>query len=65
MNLIIFSAVIMFVSVLPFAALMNIIKGIYELRDNPRGYSLLTIGFTCMWDGTLCFISFMYAFSDQ
>lgn len=55
----------MVVSILPFMTLIQIIRNVYELRDNPRGYSLLTIGCTCMWDATLCILSFMYAFNDQ
>lgn len=44
---------------------MRILKDLYELRDNPSHYSLITVCITCMWDATLCFLSFIYAFSDQ
>lgn len=44
---------------------MSILKNVYELHDNPRHYSLVTICLTCMWDAALCIIAFVYAFSDQ
>lgn len=61
----IFAGVLFIVAFSSFSAIMKILRDLYELRDNPRNYSLVTICMTCMWDATLCIVAFMYAFSDQ
>jgi hypothetical protein len=61
----IFAAVLFVVSFSAFSSIMTILKNLYDLHDNSRNYSLITICLTCMWDATLCIIAFIYAFSDQ
>lgn len=64
-KIMVFAAVLFVVAFSAFSAIMTILKSVYELQDNPRRYSLVTICLTCMWDAALCIISFIYAFSDQ
>ncbi len=65
LRIMIFAGVLFVVSFSGFTSIMGILKNVYELHDNPRNYSLLTVCMTCMWDAALCIIAFVYAFSDQ
>jgi hypothetical protein len=60
-----FAAVMIIASYAPFSSIMTILKGLYDARDSPRNYSLITICLTSMWDAVLCLVSFTYAFKDQ
>ena len=60
-----FAGVLFIVSFSSFTSIMSILKSLYELHDNARRYSFITICATCMWDSALCIIAFIYAFSDQ
>jgi hypothetical protein len=65
LRIMVFAGVLFIVSFSGFTSIMGILKNVYELHDNPRHYSLVTICLTCMWDAALCVIAFVYAFSDQ
>lgn len=60
-----FAVVMFLVSVGPFSALMEMLRNLYELRDNAQNYSLATVCLSCMWDCTLCVVAFVFAFRDQ
>lgn len=61
----VFAAIMLFCSYMSFSSLMSIIRGIFELQDNSRKYSFITIMLTNMWDTVLCIVCFSLAFKDQ
>ena len=65
LKIMIFAAIMFIASYAPFSSIMTILKTLYDARDNPRNYSLITICLTSMWDSVLCLVCFIYAFKDQ
>jgi len=61
----IFVGLMIFCSFMSFSSIMNILRSILELQDNPRKYSFVTVMLTNMWDTVLCIICFILAFKDQ
>jgi hypothetical protein len=64
-KMLLFAVVMFLVSVGPFSALMEMLRNLYEVRDNAQNYSLMTVCLSCMWDCTLCVVAFVFAFRDQ
>lgn len=64
-KLTIFAIVIFIVSYTPFIAIMTIIRRVYDGRENPLNFSLITITIATMWDAIICMVSFKMAFDDQ
>jgi len=62
---ILFAMLMLVCSYLPFRAVLGILKSIYELPENSRKYSLVTIVLTNMWDTVLCILCFIFSFKDQ
>jgi hypothetical protein len=44
---------------------MAIIRRVYDGRENPIHFSLVTITIATMWDAIICMVSFKMAFDDQ
>lgn len=65
LKMMIFAAIMFVASYAPFSSIMNILKTLYDARDNASNYSLITICVTSMWDAVLCLVAFIYAFKDQ
>ena len=65
LSTIIFAILLFLISYIQFSAIMDMLKALFDGRDSPHNYSMLTIFASTMWDAVLCIIAFVQAFQNE
>lgn len=62
---IIFAAILFIISYMEFSAVMDMLRAMFEGRESPESYSIVTILAATMWDAVICVVAFIEAFGNE